>query len=84
MSDIILGEGINELNVGLVPIPPAMATLYGVVTDTETGLPIPGVKVTIDGLTTNTHDDGSYGFTGLTPGSYTVTFEKEGYGTEVR
>ncbi|MBA7629995.1 hypothetical protein ES703_37503 [subsurface metagenome] len=83
MEDIVLVEGVNELNVGFVPIPPPVANLYGVVTDTETGLPIAGVKVTIDGLTTYTNADGSYGFTGLTPGSYTITFEKEGYETVV-
>ena len=84
MADIVLAEGVNELNVGLTPIPPPVATLYGVVTDAETGYPLSGVKVTIDGLTTYTNADGSYGFTGLAPGSYTITFEKEGYETESR
>ncbi len=84
MGDIVLQEGANVLNVGLTPIPPPVANLYGVVTDAETGARLQGVKVTIDGLTTYTDASGNYGFTGLTPGSYTITFEKEGYETEVR
>ena len=84
MADIVLVEGTNELNVGMTPIPPPVADLYGMVTDAETGLPISGVLVTIGGLTTYTNASGGYGFTGLTPGSYTITFEKDGYETLVR
>ena len=84
MKDIVLVEGDNVLNVGLTPIPPPVANLYGVVTDAQTGYPLSGVKVTIDGLTTYTDASGNYGFTGLSPGSYTITFEKEGYETVTR
>lgn len=84
MADIILIEGNNELNVGMVPILPPVANLYGVVTDAETGYAIEGVKVTIDGLTAYTDSLGQYAFAGLTPGAYTITFEKEGYETAVR
>ena len=84
MADITLYEGSNELNVGLTPIPPPVANLYGVVTDADTGSPIQGVKVTINGLVTYTNASGAYGFEGLTPGSYTITFEKDGYETETR
>ncbi len=83
MAGIVLVEGNNELNVQLIPIPPPVANLYGVVTDAQTGYALSGVKVTIDGLTTYTGDDGNYGFTGLPPGSYTVIFEKAGYETAV-
>lgn len=76
-----LVEGNNELNVQLPPIPPPVANLYGVVTDAETGLPLSGVKVTIDGLITYTDASGNYGFEGLEPGTYTIIFEKEGYET---
>ncbi len=81
MADIVLVEGDNELNVGLTPIPPPMANLYGVVTDAETGTPISGVKVTIDGVITQTDASGNYGFEGLTPGSYVIQFSKDGYET---
>lgn len=83
MADITLQEGDNELNVQMPPVV-VLANLYGVVTEAETGYPLSGVKVTIDSLVTYTDTSGNYGFTGLTPGSYTVTFEKEGYETEVR
>lgn len=81
MADIVLYEGNNELNVGLTPIAPAVANLYGVVADGDTGHALEGVKVTINGLVTYTDSLGRYTFEGLTPGSYTITFEKEGYET---
>ena len=83
MADITLQEGNNELNVQMPPVV-VLANLYGVVTDAETGYPLEGVRVSINGLTTYTNGSGYYGFEELTPGSYTVTFEKEGYETEVR
>lgn len=83
MADITLYEGTNELNVGLTPIPPPVANLYGKVTDAETGYAIEGVKVTIDSLVTYTDSLGRYAFEGLTIGGYTITFEKEGYETVV-
>lgn len=84
MGDIVLYEGTNILNVGLTPTAPPVASLYGVVTDIETGDPIEGVKVTIDGIVTYTNSSGAYGFEGLTPGGYTITFEKDGYETLIR
>jgi len=84
MADIVLVEGDNVLNVGLTPIPPLVANLYGVVTDAETGYPLSGVLVIIDGLTTYTDSLGQYAFVGLTPGSYSIEFSKDGYETLVR
>ena len=81
---VTLVEGNNELNIAMTPIPPPVANLYGVVTDAETGAPISGVLVTLDGLTAYTGANGVYLFEGLTPGSYTITFEKAGYETLVR
>jgi len=75
----VLQEGENTLNVGLTPIPPPVANLYGVVTDAQTGYPLSGVKVTINGLTVYTNVSGAYAFGGLTPGSYVIQFSKEGY-----
>lgn len=84
MADITLYEGTNELNVGMTPIAPPVASLYGVVTDADTGYALEGVKVTIDGLVTYTDSLGQYAFEGLTPGSYEIKFEKDGYETLVR
>ena len=84
MTDIVLVEGDNILKVSLTPIPPPVANLYGVVTDADTGYLLEGVKVTIDGLVIYTDSNGGYGFVGLTPGSYTITFEKDGYETVIR
>ena len=64
--------------------PPGQATLYGRVTDAVTGVPVSGVKVSIDGLVTYTDASGNYGFIGLTPGSYSIEFSKDGYETVVR
>jgi len=81
MLDIYLSEGANTLNIALTPIPLPVASLYGVVTDAATGYALSGVKVTIAGLTDYTDAYGTYGFEGLTPGSYTIKFEKSGYVT---
>jgi hypothetical protein len=84
MSDIVLVEGNNVLNVSLVPVAPAVANLYGVVTDADTGYATEGVMVTIAGLVAYTNASGQYAFEGLTPGTYTITFTKDGYETLVR
>jgi len=84
VSDIVLVEGSNVLNVSLVPVAPAVANLYGVVKDAATGQPIQGVMVTIAGLVAYTNASGQYAFEGLTPGNYTITFTKDGYETLVR
>lgn len=84
MGDIFLTEGVNELNISLTPIGPLVANLYGIVTDIDTGQPISGVKVTIGGVVTYTNASGAYGFEGLSPGAYTIVFEREGYVTETR
>ena len=81
---ITLQEGNNELNVQLVPVAAPVANLYGVVTDAQTGYPIEGVRVEIAGVFIYTDSSGNYGFIGLTPGSYTITFSKAGYTTLTR
>lgn len=78
VSMATLNEGQNTLNVQLIPVVvPAM--LSGIVTDAETGQPIKGVKVTVNGMVTYTNTIGEYLFVDLVPGTYTVTFEKDGY-----
>ena len=59
--------------------PPGRANLYGKVSDAATGQAIAGVLVALDGMQTQTDAQGNYIFTDLEPGSYILTFEKEGY-----
>ncbi|GAI60836.1 unnamed protein product, partial [marine sediment metagenome] len=59
--------------------PPGLANLYGKVTDAVTGEAIPGVLVALNGLEVYTDAGGNYAFTDLEPGTYTITFEQEGY-----
>ena len=79
-----LGGLIYYLTRRAKAVPPSGgAILYGVVTDTDTSLPIEGVKVSLDGLATYTDSGGVYTFDGVAPGAYTVEFSKEGYETLV-
>jgi hypothetical protein len=59
------------------------ATLYGVVTDAETGEPISGVAVGLapGGQSQTTGTDGRYEFKKLDAAQYTVTVQKTGYQT---
>jgi|GEM_PF-3521257 len=63
--------------------PPGLANLYGKVTDAVTGNPIPGVLVTLNGLTVYTDAGGNYIFEDLEPGEYVLQFSKENYETAV-
>lgn len=63
------------------PPPPGAATLYGIVTDDETGEPIPDVLVTLDGGSTYTDSAGTYTFADIASGEYVLKFSKEGYET---
>lgn len=82
-GDIVLVAGDNVVDIQMTP-GVALARLFGTVTDAQTGNAIAGVKVTIDGLVAYTDSLGQYLFEGLTPGGYTITFEKEGYETVIR
>ena len=59
------------------------STLYGSVSDYETGAPIAGVTLVLSpgGMTKITGNDGYFEFQDLTPQQYTVTAQKEGYQT---
>jgi hypothetical protein len=58
-------------------------SMNGTVTDQKTGLPLSGVKVTAVSLTgtyaATTDAKGFYSFTGLTPDTFTVSFELAGF-----
>ena len=92
LAIIPVGIGL-ALAVGLAALawaappepPPGRANLYGKVTDAVTGYPLLGVRVAIgDDYVIFTDASGNYGFTGLTPGAYTIQFSKDGYETLVR
>jgi hypothetical protein len=59
------------------------ATLYGVVTDSETAEPVSGASVVLSpgGKTKTTGADGSYEFQDLDAAQYTITVQKSGYST---
>ncbi len=59
------------------------STLYGVVSDHETGDPIPNASVVLSpgGKTKTTGDDGLFEFLDLAPVQYTITVQKTGYQT---
>ena len=80
---VTISAGNNSLNFEMTPnvVQPTTGTLTGVVTDATTGLPINGVTVSLSGVTTTTDSGGNYGFTNITPGTYTLTFTKSGYQT---
>lgn len=61
----------------------SFGTLYGVVSDTNTGNPLDNVTVTLSpgGTTKLTGSDGQFEYTGLEPQQYTVTAQKNGYQT---
>ena len=59
------------------------ATLFGVISDHETGEPIPVASVVLSpgGKTQTTGADGRYEFLDLEPRQYTITVQKTGYQT---
>jgi protocatechuate 3,4-dioxygenase beta subunit len=63
------------------------ATLSGTVTDSESGTPIPGVTVDIQGVntgnsgSTQTDTNGNYSFSGVEPDSYEIMFTESNYQT---
>lgn len=61
----------------------SFGTLYGVVTDANTGNPLDNVTVTLSpsGTTKLTGSDGLFEYTELTPQQYTITVQKSGYQT---
>ena len=81
MADIVLREGMNELNVSLTPIyvPPVVAHMSWSVSDASTGYPIEGVKATFGGVVKYTDAEGLCAFLDIVRGTYTLSFEKEGY-----
>ncbi|MGD2200848.1 MAG: extracellular solute-binding protein [Candidatus Bathyarchaeota archaeon] len=63
------------------PEPPAEVTVGGTVTDVDSGEPINGATVSLDGHSATTSADGGWELT-VDQGSYTVTVSMEGYEDE--
>lgn len=61
----------------------SFGTLYGVVSNTQTGDPLSNVTVTLSpgGTTKLTGSDGLFEYSELTPQQYTITVQKAGYQT---
>lgn len=96
MKDKKVGIGIAALLAGLgiwllakfakaappPPPPPGLANLYGKVTDAQTGNPVAGVLLALNGMTVLTDSGGNYTFLELEPGSYSGSASKAGYETK--
>jgi len=54
--------------------PPGFATLWGIVTDAETGNPIEGIEVSSDELVVISSASGEYEFKEIEPRTYNITF----------
>jgi len=61
------------------PPEPGKATIYGIVSDAATGLPIPNVAVIIASSVVSTDATGYYLHENIVPSNYDIKFEVEGY-----
>lgn len=90
-------SGIDNFTGKTIPVDTATTVItvqttggiVGNVKDRSTGLPLTGVSVLLQqGITTiattTTNGNGDYSFTGIAPGSYTVTFTFSDYASAVR
>ena len=85
MSDksnaVVIGviAGIAALMFVKKSVPGGSSNLIGIVTDSATGAVIPGVSVMLDNLTAISDSAGSFTFSGIAPGGYTLTATKNTY-----
>lgn len=61
------------------PQAPASATLTGTITDSSSGAPVFQCEVLVQGQTYQADDNGGYKIPSLTPGQFSVTFQRWGY-----
>lgn len=79
---VIAGALIYALTKPVRAAPlPGLANLYGRITDSETGNPIAGALVTLNGMSVYTDSGGNYAFIDLELGSYSGSASKAGYET---
>src|SRR6185436_17334296 len=83
--------GLAVASLILASLPVLAQTPAGIITGRvadATGLPLPGVTVTIQGSDINraftTDAEGRYRFLDLAPGDYTLTSSLQGFATSVR
>lgn len=87
VSVLILSLGIafaNSSNAQMeVPMNDNRTAIMGTVTDAETNAPVPNAEITLSesGETTQTDEAGTFTFSDLEPGSYTISVDAEGYAT---
>lgn len=79
----LLTLAIASLTAGAGLAAGTTGSISGTVTDSKTGLPLPGVKVAAVSPTgsyvATTNQKGFFSFTGLSPDSFTVSFELPGF-----
>jgi len=74
----ILMSGCSKNN----PTAPATGTISGTVTDATTNKPIGSATVTLGSLTTSTSFQGTYSFSDVPAGTYTLTVTAGGYASQ--
>ena len=57
--------------------PPQKGTVWGIITDCQTGAPLQGAKVVLDGSNTSTNALGKYEFVDIEPGRFSLYVYKE-------
>jgi TolB protein len=80
-ASVAVGE-TTTVDFALAPKPvepPETGSIAGTVTDADTGAPIEGAAVSVDGEEAVTGQDGTYRIDGLEAGEHTVAAEAEGY-----
>jgi DNA-binding beta-propeller fold protein YncE len=82
-ASVSVEEGSPQVvNAALEPRP-ALGTLRGVVRDGDTGGPVAGARLTVNGRTAVTDALGAYSLSGVSAGMATVTIDAQGYITSV-
>jgi len=79
---VTLAEGQEKrLDIGLTPIPEEPATLWGVVSDAQTGARVNGAKIEVigTGLSDLSDSAGNFRIEGIQPGTYSVKVSHPDY-----